>query len=55
MEEYRLMRYVYETIEEALRNATSIQGLFLDEGIYESHTIVFLQNGRFMVNFKVAA
>ena len=53
MVEYKTMRYVYNNLEEALRMATSFMNLFLEEGVYDSHKIVLLSNGRYMVNVKV--
>ena len=53
MEEYKTMRYVYDTLEKALEMAEKFQELFLQEGIYDSHKIFFLHNGKFIVNVKI--
>jgi hypothetical protein len=55
MEEYKLMRYVYENIELALKMSSSIMELFLAEKIYYSHTITSLNSGKYMVTFKITA
>lgn len=53
MEKLKIMRYVYDEIEEALRMSDNFVDLFKKEGLYNDHFITYTQNGRFMVNVRI--
>ena len=50
---YKIMKYVYGEIEEALRMSDAFKGLFTAEGIYKSHSVIPITGSRFMLEFKV--
>jgi hypothetical protein len=54
MEKFKVLRYVYDDIEEALYMSECFQEFFQDEFVYQDHEIYHLQNGRFMIVYKIA-
>jgi len=54
MEDYKVLRYVYDDLEEALFMSECFQEFFKDEFVYKDHEIAYLQNGRFLITYKIA-
>ena len=47
------MRYVYDTLEAALRMSDTLEEFFKEEGLYIDHDILPLPGDRYMVNVTI--
>lgn len=54
MDKFKVIKYVYDDIEEALYMSECFQDFFKDEFVYKDHEMIYLQNGRFLISYKIA-
>lgn len=53
MERYKIIRYVYDEVEEAMIALAKIRELYILENIYMDHKLMITKNKRYLIEFKL--